>query len=315
MKVSVLLVTYNHAAYIRQALDSVLWQDIDQNFEIVVADDASTDNTRAIIKEYEGRDPRVRFRFLAEAPNMGITRNYQRAFAAIESEYVAVLEGDDIWCSPQKLSSQLAFLEAHRECVLCGSNYFVYSEEEAKYTERMEATNGFRYLSSRDLIADNLIGNFSTCLYRVSALRNLPVALFDLRAYDWAVNITVGCQGLIGFLNTPLSIYRIHSGGSWSLLTHRQKLASQLEVIPQYDAVTNGIFHTEFEALASRLRAAGGADAPSATGTTRFTLRRALRGGLRLLIECLPPVVVMVLKGMIPPICKRVVQKVMGRQV
>lgn len=320
MKLSILLVTYNHSAYIRQALDSVLWQDFPQDFEIVVADDASTDDTRAIIAEYEGRDPRVRFRFLPAEPNMGITRNYQRGFAAVESEYVAVLEGDDIWCSPEKLSSQLSFLEAHRECVLCGSNYFVYSEKDVRYTERVPASSGFRYISSRDLIADNLIGNFSTCLYRVSALKQLPVALFNLRAYDWAVNIAVGRLGLIGFLNTPLSIYRVHDGGSWSLLTHRQRLASQLEVLPQYDAVTEGIFHAEFEALAARLRAAGAADVESApravraANAARFTLRRVARGGARLLIECLPPVAVQVIRWIMPPIFKRVLQKAIGRQ-
>ncbi|WP_439892762.1 glycosyltransferase [Ralstonia sp. 25C] len=293
-------------------MDSVLWQDIDQNFEIVVADDALTDSTRAIIREYVGRDPRVQFRFLPEAPNMGITRNYQRGFAAIDSEYVAVLEGDDIWCSPTKLSRQLAFLDAHRECVLCGSNYFVYSEDESRYTERVPASDGFRYLSSRDLIADNLIGNFSTCLYRVSALRNLPSALFDLRAYDWAVNITIGRQGLIGFLDAPLSIYRIHGAGSWSLLTHRQKLTSQLEVIPQYDAVTDQVFHAEFEALAVRLRAAGAGGVEVAVLPAGVTLRRVVRGGLRLVMECLPPVAVTILRWMVPPICKRVVRKAMG---
>ncbi|WP_082926215.1 glycosyltransferase [Cupriavidus sp. D384] len=310
MKLSILLITYNHARYIREALDSVLWQDIDFPFEVVVCDDASTDHTREIIAEYVGKDPRVSFRFLPEVPNMGVTRNYQRGFVAVESEYVAALEGDDVWCSPQKLSQQLAFLEAHRECSVCGCNYFVYSEEQARYTERVEREEGFRYLDSRQLIADNLIGNFSTCMYRTAALKRLPPALFDLRAYDWAVNIVMGRFGLIGFLNTPLSIYRIHGAGTWSLLTHRQKLTSQLEVLPQYDAITDGIFRDDFDALAVRLRAAGAGAGPAPA----FQFRRAARFGLKLLVQCIPPLFVTIAKQLVPPVCWRVMYKFIGRR-
>lgn len=310
MKLSVLLITYNHARYIREALDSVLWQDLDFAFEVVVCDDASTDNTREIIAEYVGKDPRVSFRFLPEAPNMGVTRNYQRAFAAVESEYVATLEGDDIWCSPEKLSQQLAFLEAHRECSVCGCNYFVYAEDLARYTERVERSEGFRYIDSRQLIADNLIGNFSTCMYRTEALKKLPPALFDLRAYDWAVNIVMGRYGLIGFLNTPMSIYRIHGAGTWSLLSHRQKLTSQLEVLPQYDAITDGIFKDEFDTLAVSLRAAGAGAGPAPA----FQVRRAARWGTSLLVQCIPPLFLTILKQLVPPVCWRVVYKFIGRR-
>ncbi|MFC4338956.1 glycosyltransferase [Cupriavidus numazuensis] len=310
MKLSILLVTFNHAAYIRRALDSILWQDLDFSFEIVVADDASTDNTREIIAEYAGRDPRVSIRFLPESHNLGITKNYQRGFAAIDTEYVAIIEGDDIWSSPHKLSQQLAFLESHRECVLCACNYFVYLEEEARYTERVPGSDGFRYLDSRQLIADNLIGNFSTCLYRTSALRQLPVELFDVRAYDWAVNIAVGRLGLIGFLNSPLSIYRIHGGGTWSLLSHRQKLTSQLEVIPQYDAITGSVFREDFDALAARLRAAGAGSGHAQA----FQLRRALRWGARTAVDCLPPLIATLLRQLIPPVFKRVLIRMIGRR-
>ncbi|ELA00677.1 glycosyl transferase [Cupriavidus sp. TKC] len=310
MKLSVLLITYNHARYIREALDSVLWQDIDFPFEVVVCDDASTDNTRELVAEYVGKDPRISFRFLADAPNMGVTRNYQRGFAAVESEYVATLEGDDIWCSPQKLSQQLAFLEAHRECSVCGCNYFVYLEEEARYTERVERGEGFRYLDSRQLIADNLIGNFSTCMYRADSLKRLPAKLFDMRAYDWAVNIVMGRFGLIGFLNTPMSIYRIHGAGTWSLLSHRQKLTSQLEVLPQYDAITDGVFAEDFNALAARLRAAGAGEGH----VPAFQLRRIARRGTSLLIQFIPPLLVTILKQLVPPVCWRVVYKFIGRR-
>src|SRR5467141_1026888 len=90
-KLSVLLVTYNHEGYIRQALDSVLMQETDFDFEIVVADDYSQDSTIAVIKEYQAKHPQLRI--LSSERNVGITRNYQRGFAACRGEYIAVLEG------------------------------------------------------------------------------------------------------------------------------------------------------------------------------------------------------------------------------
>src|SRR5205085_12529467 len=99
-KLSVLLVTYNHEQYIRQALDSVLMQRTDFDFEIVVADDFSQDSTRAIVEGYQAEYYNIRI--LQSEKNVGITHNYQPGSAACRGEYVAVLEGDDYWTSPNK---------------------------------------------------------------------------------------------------------------------------------------------------------------------------------------------------------------------
>src|SRR4051812_30714392 len=98
---SVLLVTYNHGQFVAQAVESALMQLTDFEFEIVAVDDCSTDNTLALLKDYEGKYPRLRV--LATEKNLGISRNYQRGFAACRGEFIAVLEGDDYWVSPRKL--------------------------------------------------------------------------------------------------------------------------------------------------------------------------------------------------------------------
>src|SRR5712692_739118 len=112
-KLSVLLITYNHEKYIRQALDGVMMQKTDFDFEIVVADDHSLDSTIAIIEEYQADNHNIRV--LPSERNVGITRNYQRGFGACRGEYIAVLEGDDFWISPTKLRTLVAFLEQHPE--------------------------------------------------------------------------------------------------------------------------------------------------------------------------------------------------------
>ncbi|MFA6931733.1 MAG: glycosyltransferase, partial [Lentisphaeria bacterium] len=116
--VSIFCLSYNHGAYLKRAFDSFDMQQLDAPIEIVIHDDASTDGSDKIIREYASRNPNVKaiiqkenqytkhggFSFLSEIPLAG--------------KYVAVCEGDDYWTDPQKLSRQVAYLEAHPNCSL-----------------------------------------------------------------------------------------------------------------------------------------------------------------------------------------------------
>ena len=269
-RVSVLLVTYNQQRYIGRALRSLLGQALDGPIQVIVADDGSTDRTRDIIAEHEGTDSRFKFTYLDHSTNLGITKNYQRGFAACTGQYVAVLEGDDYWISPEKLLRQSAFLDAHWECDLCAVNYFTFEEERALFTARTGVGAGHRLLGARDQIANNLASNFSTCMYRKTALDDLPESLFEMTSYDWIVNICVASRSLIGFLEEPMSVYRLHAGGVWTQTKYTDQLRAQLTLIPAYDALTDHVFTKEFTALSKRLRedirtgrgAPGGASRP-----------------------------------------------------
>lgn len=309
-EISVLLVTYNHEVYIRQALDSLFRQRINGSVEVVIADDASSDETVAIIRSYEGMDARFQFRYLERVENLGITKNYKRGFSACTGEYVAVLEGDDYWISPYKLQLQREFLDEHWECDLCSVNYFVFEEHLAKFTARTAVGGGHRLVSARDLITDNLVGNFSTCMYRKSALVNLPPALFEIKSYDWIVNICVARRSLIGFLEEPMSVYRLHSAGTWTQTAHIDKLKVQLELIPAYDALTDQMFHQEFERLAHRLR----------HGITASQIGHAAEAVIQPLArtvprprDYLPPVLISIIRAAVPPAFKRVLLR-LGRR-
>ncbi|MBW1248164.1 glycosyltransferase [Pseudomonas tolaasii] len=310
-KLSVLLVTYNHEKYIREALDGLFRQVLDEKIELVIADDGSSDNTLAIIREYEGKDARFVFNFLEFNGNLGITKNYQRSFAACAGEYIAVLEGDDYWCSPLKLVRQIEFLENHWECSLCSVNYLVYEEDRSQFTPRIPAGTSYKMIGARDLIADNLVGNFSTCLYRKSALDALPPALFDIRSYDWIVNICISRSNLIGFLEEPMSVYRLHSKGVWTQTSHVNQLKIQLEVIPAYDALTNHVFHYEFEVLASRLRhVIASSQVEHAVEAVVQPVVRALPG----FIDYIPQFVMRFLRAVMPVRFKRALLKALYRR-
>ena len=116
IKVSVICVTYNHESYIRQALDSILCQETDFKFEILVGEDCSTDDTGKILKEYERNNPDI-FRMFYRDKNLGATKNEYELMMAAKGDYIAALELDDVWTDVLKLQKQYDFLEAHPEYI------------------------------------------------------------------------------------------------------------------------------------------------------------------------------------------------------
>lgn len=281
-RLTVLLVTFNHERYVRQACESIIRQRLDEPFQVIVADDASTDATRQVIAETFARagERAPPVRFLDHAETLGITRNYLRGFAACDTEHVAILEGDDFWIHPEKLARQLDFLDHHWECAAVSANHFVYDERTSQYTARTQAGDGHSYLDARMLIQSNIIGNFSTCMYRTDALRNMPEQMFKGTVYDWGVNLCVGRNALIGFLHTPLSVYRLHAGGAWSGLSQAEQIQAQLRVIDHYNNALDRVFDAEFRALRKTLQAA-----PGLSPRHRPWLPRI--GAI--LLACLPP--------------------------
>lgn len=110
-KLSVLFITYNHEPYLAQSLDAVLSQKTDFDFEVVVGEDCSTDNTRAILTEYQKRYP-DKIRLLFREKNFGRpTQNVYETGMECKGDYIAFLEGDDYWTDDTKLQKQVDFLE------------------------------------------------------------------------------------------------------------------------------------------------------------------------------------------------------------
>lgn len=116
--VSIICNTYNHGAYIRQCLEGFVAQKTEYPFEILVHDDASTDNTQEIIREYENKYPKLIFP-IYQTENQyskGITAITQSIqFPRAKGKYVAICEGDDYWCDSRKIQKMISFLESHPE--------------------------------------------------------------------------------------------------------------------------------------------------------------------------------------------------------
>ncbi|MFY9589627.1 glycosyltransferase family 2 protein [Rickettsia endosymbiont of Halotydeus destructor] len=247
LKLSILLVSYNNEKYIREAIDSILMQQLAVAYEIVVADDCSTDNTRKIIEEYQLQNDNIIV--LNSSKNLGITKNYQRAFRACKGEYIAVLEGDDYWTSPFKLLKQMEFLDNHQECSFCYNRFIRRDQFTGRFSLSDDMSHKKEILVTADLISHNFIGNFSTCMYRKKIIEQIPDSLFEMEVYDWMFNIVNSQYGLIGYLKEPMSIYRIHKDGVWSQKTQEKRNLDLLTIIPTYNKFLNYKFDNEFNTL------------------------------------------------------------------
>src|SRR5690625_807485 len=109
--VSVLMITYNHADYLADAIEGVLNQRCHFPFELVIGEDASTDDTLQVVLEYQRRYPEI-IRLVHSAANIGGAANSRRIFDRARGKYIAYCEGDDFWCARDKLARQVALIES-----------------------------------------------------------------------------------------------------------------------------------------------------------------------------------------------------------
>jgi glycosyltransferase involved in cell wall biosynthesis len=113
-RVSVVMVTYNHEAYLPEAIEGVLKQNTDFPVELLIGDDCSTDGTAAVALQAQ-RDNPEQIRVIASGANVGLPGNYARLIRASRAEVIAYCEGDDFWSDPGKLQRQIDYLRAHAD--------------------------------------------------------------------------------------------------------------------------------------------------------------------------------------------------------
>ena len=121
-KVSILMATWNRAQMIGRTIESVRAQTF-RDWELIIADDGSTDNTPQIVKGWTAKDARIVY--TCRKMNEGISKNYNKGLRIAKGEYVAMIDDDDPWCDNRKLEKQIKFLDANREYVGCGAGVIV----------------------------------------------------------------------------------------------------------------------------------------------------------------------------------------------
>jgi glycosyltransferase involved in cell wall biosynthesis len=242
--VSVLVVTYNHARFVRQALDSALAQQLSQPFEILISEDCSTDGTREIVEEYAESHPHL-VRLLLSERNLHSNEVVARGFRAAQGRYVALLDGDDYWTSDDKLHAQVAFLDGRPDITICFHNAQVVDERSRSTGRLWNVPDQPEISGLHELLRGNFIAT-SSVVYRRAAVAEIP-AWYDhfFPVTDWPLHVLYAREGRIGYLDRTLGAYRLHGGGLFSPLDERQKLEANADFYRRLRACSSGTLAAE----------------------------------------------------------------------
>jgi glycosyltransferase involved in cell wall biosynthesis len=219
--VTTVIVTHDHAAFIRQAVDSALEQTGDISHEILISEDCSTDGTREIVEEY-GRLYPDKIRLLLSDTNVRSNEVVARGIRAARGEFVALLDGDDYWLTPDKLSKQVSFLRAHPTCSMCFTNARVDADD-GRDSWNWTPDGHPELAGFEDIARGNFIATCSA-MYR-SGLVDIPdwyAGFFPIT--DWPLHILHAERGPIGYVNEVTGVYRYRRGGYYSPLSESMKL-------------------------------------------------------------------------------------------
>ena len=221
--VSVVCTTYNHEKYIRQCLDGFVAQNTSFLFEILIHDDASTDKTADIIREYEIKYPGL-FRTIYQKENqyskhINILARY--IFPYVRGKYVAYCEGDDYWCDPFKLQKQYDYMEEHPDCSLCVHNTRVINEDGSFSNSWLNYTLHDLDYSIDDIIRSRGSGFHTSSFFYRSLYLELPNQFFIEGVGDYNRAIYLSSKGNVHYICETMSCYRIGSTNSWTVRTHR----------------------------------------------------------------------------------------------
>lgn len=252
-KLSVLITSYNHEKYIQEALESVLAQQTQFPFEVIVSDDCSTDHTRKILEDYQQRHPSI-IKLLPAEKNLGITKNLQKGLSACSGEYIAILEGDDYWISPYKLQRQVDFLDHRPECSFCFNGLLILNDDGVYVEHQNGLSPASSSLSIEELIGNNSIANFSTCMYRNGVVQKLPSKIYDVFTVDWMFNMACAEAASIGYIPLQMTIYRRQGQGAWSSLLAGQQIEKIMDLIPIYDELLGYRYSPHFTKRANEIR-------------------------------------------------------------
>jgi glycosyltransferase involved in cell wall biosynthesis len=229
---SVCFICYNQAAFIRQALDSVLAQKVNFSWEIIIADDCSTDGTREIVVDYQSRYPGL-IRVLPRDRNLGPAKNFMNLINSAGGKYIAYLEGDDYWTLDTKLRQQVDFLEEHPSFAICCTDCMeTYSEDLTDTANHLFNGPGSQTeTSANELIFRNYIQT-CTVVFRNKLFEKFPDWYPDLKIGDWPLHLLNAQYGAIKFIPVVSAVHRNHSSGVWS---SRNVLSRTYEIISMFD--------------------------------------------------------------------------------
>lgn len=223
--VSIVCHTYNHEKYIQEAIDSFLMQETSFPFEIIIHDDASTDNTTTIIEDYAERFPLI-IKLIIQKDNQ-FSKGLKPAlfsFKHAKAKYIALCEGDDYWTDSHKLHKQVSFLETNSEYVITYHDCTPFDENGPV---KINYGGARRDLDAVDLQKSTPIFTLTTCFRNL--IKELPPEHRMAKFGDLVIWSLLGAHGKGKYMgDIQPAMYRVHDGGAFSKKTKVYKIEMQL---------------------------------------------------------------------------------------
>ncbi len=214
MMVSVCMITYNHEKYLKKAIDGVLMQKTNFEFELIIANDNSPDATISIVNEYITSHPNgYKIKFLNNETNLGMMPNFINAIENCNGKYIALCEGDDYWTNENKLQKQIDFLEKNRNYTICFHKVNIDNNNaiiEDTITKKVD---------SKTTIYNLAKGNYiHTCsvVYRNYLFDSFPDYFYKAPVGDYFLHLLNSRFGKIFCINELMANYRVHDTSYWS---------------------------------------------------------------------------------------------------
>ena len=225
VEVSVICNAYNHGKYIRDALNGFVMQKTDFKYEILIHDDASTDNTADIIREFEAKYPdKIKPIYQTEnqySKNVWITDVYQ--LRRSKGKYIAICEGDDYWTDPGKLQKQYDALEAHPEIDICVHASTLVNASDGSVSGTVEHGSEVTVIPAQNVIEGG--GDFvstNSIFVRREILTDRR-KFVDVCPLDYTYQISGSLRGGMLYLPDNMSAYRVSVPGSWSVSNNKNR--------------------------------------------------------------------------------------------
>lgn len=237
---SIIMITYNHEQHIEQAIRSILSQKLTHYIELIISNDASSDNTDNIIKSINNTNRFITINYIEHLENLGMNQNFQHTFNQCKGKYISICEGDDYWIDENKTENQINFLEENPSFVATTSNTYYLKENKLTYT----------YIGSKELwlkrkikktidytdIPQRLFPHTSSWTFR-----NNTVAITDemlsFPVGDMPLFMLLCNKGKVNYSTDITSAYRIHNYGAIGALKKTNPIASFKRFAEMYISV------------------------------------------------------------------------------
>lgn len=256
--VTVFCATYNHVNYIEDALCGFVNQKTDFRYVVYVRDDASSDGTVDILKEYEVRYPDL-IKVFYEKENQhsqGKRGQIPQILEMIKSKYVALCEGDDYWIDPLKLQIQVNYLESHPDCVMTGHNGLNLDCR----TGKMVSNDGFA--GEQDVSMVDVLKRKKMCFPTASFVMRREIYFREpffreCKTGDWMMQLYAATKGKIHYFDRIMSVYRFFAEGSWTSRTYNVPIEYVVYMIDmsrffeRFDEYTNKEYSSIITAMIS----------------------------------------------------------------